>query len=91
MGYNTQTIKSILSHLRSEWCIITTLERKQAADDFRVVWDLPSHITKFTRELDKQQKLCHQINMSTSDASKVQYFVESMYVSDMLDDKEMQA
>ena len=26
VGYNTQSIKSILSHLRSEWCIITTLE-----------------------------------------------------------------
>eukprot|EP00804_Cyclotella_cryptica_P001037 CCRYP_008358-RA/>CCRYP_008358-RA protein AED:0.67 eAED:0.67 QI:0/0/0/0.5/1/1/2/0/762 len=91
VGYNTQSIKSILSHLRSEWCIITTLERKQAAHDFRVIWDLTSHITKFARELDKQQKLCRQIGVPASDASKVQYFVESMYASDMFDDKEMQA
>ena len=91
VGYNTQSIKSILSHLRSEWCIITTLERKQAADDFRVVWDLTSHITKFARELDKQQKLCRQIGVPASDASKVQYFIKSMYASDMFDDKEMQA
>ena len=26
VGYNTQSIKSILSHLRSEWCIITMLK-----------------------------------------------------------------
>eukprot|EP00804_Cyclotella_cryptica_P023189 CCRYP_000382-RA/>CCRYP_000382-RA protein AED:0.66 eAED:0.41 QI:0/0/0/0.33/1/1/3/0/253 len=56
VGYNTQSIKSILLHLRSEWCIITTLEQKQAADDFRVIWDLTSHITKFARRLLPSQQ-----------------------------------
>jgi hypothetical protein len=54
VGYNTQTIKSIPSHPCSEWCIITTLEQKQAADDFRVIWDLTSYITKFVQDLNKQ-------------------------------------
>eukprot|EP00804_Cyclotella_cryptica_P029542 CCRYP_020578-RA/>CCRYP_020578-RA protein AED:0.38 eAED:0.35 QI:0/0/0/0.66/0/0/3/0/585 len=91
VGYNTQSIKSILLHLHLEWYIITMLKQKQTAEDFRVVWDLTSHITKFARELDKQQKLCRQINVPAFNASKVQYFVESMYSSDMFDDKEMQA
>jgi hypothetical protein len=36
IGYSTQAIKSLIVHLRSEWCIITTLERKQAAAVFHI-------------------------------------------------------
>eukprot|EP00804_Cyclotella_cryptica_P026879 CCRYP_017595-RA/>CCRYP_017595-RA protein AED:0.44 eAED:0.44 QI:0/-1/0/1/-1/1/1/0/180 len=31
VGYSGQTIKTIVQHLRTEWCIVTTLEKKQAA------------------------------------------------------------
>eukprot|EP00804_Cyclotella_cryptica_P027644 CCRYP_010271-RA/>CCRYP_010271-RA protein AED:0.46 eAED:0.43 QI:0/-1/0/1/-1/1/1/0/207 len=58
IGYGAQTIKTILEHLRTEWCVVTTLEKKQASTAFHVQWDLTSHITKFARGLDKQQKLC---------------------------------
>eukprot|EP00804_Cyclotella_cryptica_P000450 CCRYP_019933-RA/>CCRYP_019933-RA protein AED:0.03 eAED:0.04 QI:0/0/0/1/0.4/0.16/6/0/1642 len=75
-----QTIKTILEHLRTEWCVVTTLEKKQASAAFH-----------FARELDKQQKLCRDIGTPAPDATKVQYYVEGMYSSDMFDDKEMQA
>ena len=67
------------------------LEKKQAAAAFHIQWDLSSHITKFARELDKQQKLCRDIGVPAPDATKVQYYVKSMYSSDMFDSKEMQA
>eukprot|EP00804_Cyclotella_cryptica_P004374 CCRYP_006791-RA/>CCRYP_006791-RA protein AED:0.57 eAED:0.53 QI:0/0/0/1/1/1/2/0/356 len=91
VGYSGQTIKSIIQHLRTEWCIVTTLEKKQAAQAFHVQWDFTSHITKFARELDKQQKLCRDIGVPAAEATKIQHYVESMYASEMFDDKEMQA
>ena len=91
VGYSGQTIKTIVQHLRTEWCIVTTLEKKQAAKAFHVQWDLTSHITKFARELDKQQKLCRDIGVPAADATKIQHYVESMYAAEMFDDKEMQA
>jgi hypothetical protein len=91
VGYSGQTIKTIVQHLRTEWCIVTTLEKKQAAQAFHVQWDVASHITKFARELDKQQKLCRDIGVPAAEATKIQHYVESMYASEMFDDKEMQA
>eukprot|EP00804_Cyclotella_cryptica_P021358 CCRYP_001594-RA/>CCRYP_001594-RA protein AED:0.64 eAED:0.32 QI:0/0/0/0.6/1/1/5/0/975 len=46
-----QTTKTILEHLRTEWCVVTTLEKKQASAAFHVQWDLTSHITKFAGNL----------------------------------------
>jgi hypothetical protein len=36
IGYGAQNIKSILEHLRTEWCVITMLKKKQAAAAFHV-------------------------------------------------------
>ena len=58
IGYSAQTIKTIITHLHSEWCIITTLEKKQATTTFHIQRDFTSHITKYACELDKQQKEC---------------------------------
>ena len=91
IGYSAQMIKTLIEHLRCEWCIVTTMERKQTAAAFHIQWDLTSHITKFARDLDKQQKLCMDIGVPAADATKIQYYVESMYTSDMFDNKEMQA
>eukprot|EP00804_Cyclotella_cryptica_P012202 CCRYP_009878-RA/>CCRYP_009878-RA protein AED:0.62 eAED:0.37 QI:0/0/0/0.5/1/1/2/0/403 len=91
VGYSGQTIKTIAQHLRTEWCIVTTLKKKQAAQAFHVQWDFTSHITKFAHELDKQQKLCRDISVPAAEATKIQHYVESMYASEMFDDKEMQA
>ena len=88
-GYSNQKIKDILSHLKTEWCVVTTLEKKKAADAFRFQWDQTTHITKYARELTKQQGLCIDIGVTASDGTKVQTYVESMYASEMFDDKEL--
>lgn len=88
-GYSNQTIKNIIAHLKTEWCIVTTLEKKKAADAFKHQWDNTVHITKYARELTKQQKLCTDIGVAASDSTKVQTYVESMYASEMFDDREM--
>ena len=66
-------------------------QKKQAAQAFHIQWDLTSHITKFARKLDKQQKLCHDIGVPAANTTKIQHYMESMYASKMFDDKEMQA
>eukprot|EP00804_Cyclotella_cryptica_P012341 CCRYP_018201-RA/>CCRYP_018201-RA protein AED:0.66 eAED:0.37 QI:0/0/0/0.25/0/0/4/0/691 len=90
IGYGAQTTKTILEHLRTEWCVVTTLEKKQASAAFHVQWDLTSHITKFARNLTSNRSSA-ETSAYRSDATKVQYYVEGMYSSDMFDDKEMQA
>jgi hypothetical protein len=70
ISYSAQTAKSLIAHLRHEWCIVTTMECKQAAAAFHIQWDLTSHITKFARDLDKQQKLCMDIGVPAADAKK---------------------
>lgn len=35
-GYINQTIKTILKRIKNNWCVITTLEKKQVAENFRV-------------------------------------------------------
>eukprot|EP00804_Cyclotella_cryptica_P022417 CCRYP_021145-RA/>CCRYP_021145-RA protein AED:0.48 eAED:0.36 QI:0/0/0/0.66/1/1/6/0/1537 len=91
IGYSTQMVKSLIEHLCCRWCIVTTLERNQAAAAFHIQWNLMSHITKFARDIDKQQKLCRDIGVPAAKATKIQYYVKSMYTSDIFDDKEMQA
>ncbi|KAL3782303.1 hypothetical protein HJC23_001911 [Cyclotella cryptica] len=65
-------------------------QEKQAAA-FHVQWDFSSHITKFARELNKQQKLCQDIGIPAPNTTKVQHYVKNMYSSNMFNDKEMKA
>jgi len=71
VGYSNQTIKTILAHIKNNWRIITTLEKKQAAEYFRIQWDATSHITKYTRELNKQQRLCRDIGVPAPGLNKI--------------------
>ena len=89
IGYSTQTIKTIIQHLKDEWCVVSTLGKKQALDAFNVDWDLTSHITKYAQELNKQQKLCCDIDVPASDTTKTQTYLENMWASEMFDAKEM--
>ena len=70
VGYANQTIKTVLTHLKTTWCTVTTLEKKQAAEQFQIKWDGTTHITKYARQLDKQQKLCRDIGVPANDNQK---------------------
>ena len=87
VGYSSQTIKTLIAHLVTEWCTVTTLEKKQALAAFNMQWDFTSHITKFARELDKQQKIRISINVPAAEAQKIQIYVENMYASESLTTK----
>ena len=53
--------------------MVTTLEKKLAAQAFHIQWDFMSHITKFARELDKQQTYCRDIGVPAAEAMKIQH------------------
>ena len=64
---------------------------EQGTAAFHIKGDLTSTIMKFLHDLDNQEKLCHDIGVPAADATKIQYYIKSMFASNQFDDKEMQA
>ena len=89
LGYANQTIKSVLTHIRNNYCTVTTLDRKKAKADFNQLWSGSGHITKFDKQIKKKASWCKEVGVKIEDSDKVQVYVESMYSIDMFDDKEM--
>lgn len=88
-GYANQTIKTLFRHIKSEWCVVTTMEKTKSIDRFKEKWNGVTHITKYAKELDKRQLECTSIGAEATDAGKLQTFIESMWECDLFDDKEM--
>ena len=89
IAYTNETMKSLIKHLRKEWCIITTGEKKLAKAGFYEPWDQENHIATFIRRLDEEQKKLKKVGITLNESEKVQHFVEQMYEADLFDDKEM--
>jgi hypothetical protein len=89
IGYNNATIRSMITHLRDEWCIVTTGEKKSGKALFYEPWNQVDHITTYYRRLDEEQKKLKKMSITLNESEKVQQFVEQMYDSDMFDEKEM--
>ena len=89
-GYANSTIKSVLHHLRTNWCKVMTRERTDATKAFYQAW-VPNmtHIITFGRQLNKQQKKCKTINVIISDEAKTLHFVGQMYKSDYFTEEHM--
>ena len=66
-------IQSLIKHLRDEWCIVTTNEKKQGKALFYEKWDQVRHITTYQRHLDKQQKQLKKLKIVVNDSEKVQH------------------
>ena len=58
VGYSDETAKSLLTHLKTTWCKITTLEKGMDPEVFCAPWDMTSNITTYKRHLDKAQLKC---------------------------------
>ncbi len=88
--YTNQTIKMLLTHLRTNWCKVMTKECTNATEAFYQVW-VPSttHIITFGRQLNKQQKKCKNINVIISEQAKTLHFVGQMYKSDYYTKEQM--
>jgi len=87
-GYANSTIKSVLLHLRTNWCKVMTRERTDAIEVFYQAW-VPNmtHIITFGCQLNKQQKKCKTINVIISDEAKTLHFVGQMYKSDFFEEQ----
>jgi len=80
LGYIDNTIKSVLHHLRTNWCKVMTRERTDATKAFYQAW-VPNmtHIIMFGRQLDKQQKICKTINVIISNEAKTLHCRANVY------------
>jgi hypothetical protein len=89
-GYANSTIKSVLHHLRTNWCKVMTRERTDTTEAFYQAW-VPNmtHIITFGRQLNKQQQKCKSINVIISDEAKTLHFVGQMYKSDYFTEEQM--
>jgi hypothetical protein len=78
-GYTNQTIKMLLSQLRKNWCKVMMKERNNSTEAFHQAWVLlTTHIITFSRQLNKQQKKCKNINVIISEEAKTLHFVGQM-------------
>jgi hypothetical protein len=75
-GCANQTTKTIINHLRTNWCKVTTKERTDATKAFYHAW-VPNttHIIMFGCQLTKLQKKCKTINVIISKEAKTLHFV----------------
>jgi hypothetical protein len=89
-GYANQTIKTIIDHLRTNWCKVMTKERTDATEAFYHAW-VPNtmHIIIFGCQLTKLQKKCKTINVIISKEAKTLHFVGQMYKSDYFTEEQM--
>ena len=88
VGYNDETIHSLLEHVRT-WAIITNKEKIEAKARFHAPWsDAPDqHITAYARQLDKRQRDCIRLKTTISESDKVDFFVKNMYDSGLYEAK----
>jgi len=89
VGYANETGKSMLAHIKSTWCKITTREKGVAQRALREPWNLVEDITAYERALDKNQITCLDLGVPINDSDKVQIYMENMYMSDMFEERDM--
>jgi hypothetical protein len=89
-GYTIQKIKSLLTHLCTNWCKVMTKERTNATKVFYHAW-VPSstYVITFGHQLTKLQKKCRTSNVIISDEAKTLHFVGQMYKSDYFTEEQI--
>ncbi len=89
-GYANQTIKTIIDHLRTNWCNVMTKEHTNTTEVFYHAW-VPNttHIITFGCQVTKLQKKCKTINVVISEEAKTLHFVGQMYKSDYFTKEQM--
>ena len=88
MRYSDKTEKSFITHLRTTWCKITTLEKGKALGVFSAPWDMTSNITTYEIHLDKAQLKCADMGVKAPNYEKVQIYVQQIYGADIFIEKE---
>ncbi len=90
-GYTNQMIKSLLSHLHTNWCKVMTKERTDATTEALYHTWVPSstHVITFGRQLTKLQKKCRTINGINPDEARALHFFGQIYTSDCFMEDQM--
>ena len=80
VGYNNQTIKTLVTQL-STWYVITTKEILDIKAHFLAPWsnNPEAHFTTFTRQLDRQQVECEYHGVTITNDDKVDHFLVQMF------------
>ena len=88
VGCSDETAKTPLTHLRTTWCRITTLEKgKGPRSFFCAPCDMTSNITTYERHLDKAKLKCADMGVKASNSEKVQIYVQQIYGADIFTEK----
>jgi hypothetical protein len=89
-AYRNTTPIQILKHLNTRWCPLNVRAKKQLKAEFYANWDSSiMHITAFGLKLDKEQKQLELLGILISNKDKLQFYMEQIYASNILDKKEM--
>ena len=89
MGYNLVTIQDYFRHLNDTWCKIDTKKVKKMLTTFNESWDQCMHITKFAKNLEKDQTYLQTTGIVISEASKLQFYTDQMIDSEMFDKQDI--
>ena len=89
VGYSNETPKSILHHIKKNWCKITTLQKGKALALMREPWDYIIPLSAYETQLDKAMLRCEEMGVPQVDSDKIQTYVQSMYGSGIFEEKEM--
>ena len=87
VGYSEKTAKSLLTHLKTTWCKITTLEKVKALGVFHALWDMMSNIPTYERHLEKAQLKCADMGVKAPNSEKVHIYVQQMYGANIFTEK----
>ena len=87
MGYSDKTAKSLLTHLKTMWCKINTLEKVKSLGVFSAPCNITSNITTYERHLEKAQLKCVDMGVKAPNSEKVQIYVQQMYGADIFTKK----
>ena len=88
VGYKNQTIKKMVTQLRT-WYVITTKEKLDIKSNFLAPCsDTPdAHVTTFARQLDRLQVDCKDNGVTITNDDKVDHFVAQMYACGLFEAK----
>ena len=76
MGYKWVTIRDYFKHLDSVWCKMDTKTITKMTVAFYEPWDQVIHITKFTKNINKQQAYLKTTSINIFDKHKLQFYTE---------------
>ena len=78
MGYNKIKRMDYFNHLDKRWCKMDTRMRKIMRKEFYQPWDQVMHVTKFGKQLNKEQAYLKTCGINIDDDVKTQFYVEQM-------------